>query len=162
MNKASKPELVATGLGWPEGPTLQKDGSLVFVESYRSQLTVFRDGKVSQLAFLSYDLFCLGHLDQARLRSEAAVDEARKLHAFSLAFALAFACTVDWATRSRGERQARVDALIAMSEEHGFPYYRAWGNFYRGSELAERYDHIGRMLTRWINYLQESDWNDRR
>ena len=30
---------------------LQNDGSLVFVESYRSQLTVFRDGKVSQLAY---------------------------------------------------------------------------------------------------------------
>jgi four helix bundle protein len=29
------------------------------------------------------------------------------------------------------------------------------------SNLAEMYDHIGRMLTRWINYLQESDWRDR-
>jgi four helix bundle protein len=29
------------------------------------------------------------------------------------------------------------------------------------SELAETYDHIGRMLTRWIQYLQESDWRDR-
>ena len=30
------------------------------------------------------------------------------------------------------------------------------------SRLAEMYDHIGRMLTRWIMYLQESDWRDRR
>ena len=29
------------------------------------------------------------------------------------------------------------------------------------SQRAEKYDHIGRMLTRWINYLKESDWNDR-
>ena len=29
------------------------------------------------------------------------------------------------------------------------------------SQLAEKYDHIGRMLTRWINHLKESDWNDR-
>jgi four helix bundle protein len=29
------------------------------------------------------------------------------------------------------------------------------------SELAEMYDHIGRMLTRWIDYLQNSDWDDR-
>jgi gluconolactonase len=34
------PELIATGLGWPEGPTVLPDGSLVFVDSYRSQLTV--------------------------------------------------------------------------------------------------------------------------
>jgi gluconolactonase len=50
MNKANEAELVATGLGWPEGPTLQSDGSIVFVESYRSQLTVYRDGTLSQLA----------------------------------------------------------------------------------------------------------------
>lgn len=51
MNRPSKPELVATGLGWPEGPTLQKDGSVVFVESYRSQLSVYRNGKVQKLAY---------------------------------------------------------------------------------------------------------------
>jgi len=29
------------------------------------------------------------------------------------------------------------------------------------SELAGMYDHIGRMLTRWINYLQRCDWKTR-
>ena len=29
------------------------------------------------------------------------------------------------------------------------------------SSLGERYDHMGRRLTRWINYLQECDWKDR-
>ena len=33
------PELVVEGLGWPEGPTVLP-GRLIFVESYRSQLTV--------------------------------------------------------------------------------------------------------------------------
>ena len=33
------PEHVAAGLGWPEGPALLGDGRLLFVESYRSQLT---------------------------------------------------------------------------------------------------------------------------
>ena len=28
------------------------------------------------------------------------------------------------------------------------------------SQLVDMYDHIGRMLTKWINYLQESDWTD--
>ena len=27
--------------------------------------------------------------------------------------------------------------------------------------LLEEYDHIGRMLTRWINYLRRTDWKDR-
>ena len=81
------------------------------------------------LAYLSCDLFCLGYLDQARLRSEAAVEEARKLgHAFSLAHALTLAALVDWATRSRERLQARADTVIAVSEEHGFSYFRAWGD----------------------------------
>jgi four helix bundle protein len=29
------------------------------------------------------------------------------------------------------------------------------------SDFNETYDHIGRMRTRWINYLQDSDWTDR-
>ena len=53
MSQATqRPELVTTNLGWPEGPTVQPDGSLVFVESYRSQLTVVgRDGKARKLAY---------------------------------------------------------------------------------------------------------------
>ena len=48
----STPELVASGLGWPEGPTVLPDGSLVFVESYRSQLTaVSVDGKLRRFAY---------------------------------------------------------------------------------------------------------------
>ena len=44
MNSGETPELVASGLGWPEGPTVRPDGSVVFVESYRSQLTVVDAG----------------------------------------------------------------------------------------------------------------------
>lgn len=48
------PELVAGGLGWPEGPTVLPDGSLVFVESYRSQLTVVgADGVPRRLAYVA-------------------------------------------------------------------------------------------------------------
>jgi gluconolactonase len=46
------PELVASGLGWPEGPTVRPDGSVVFVESYGSQLTVIGgDKKPRRLAY---------------------------------------------------------------------------------------------------------------
>ena len=53
MSKGTeKPVLVTTNLGWPEGPTVLPDGSLVFVESYRSQLTVVgKDGKAKMLAY---------------------------------------------------------------------------------------------------------------
>lgn len=52
MNATSQPELITGDLGWPEGPTVLPDGSLVFVESYRSQLTVVgKDRKARKLAY---------------------------------------------------------------------------------------------------------------
>lgn len=54
MTDATAPELVTSGLGWPEGPTVRPDGSLVFVESYRSQLSVVgSDGEARLLAYVA-------------------------------------------------------------------------------------------------------------
>jgi predicted ATPase len=95
------------------------------------------DAFVILLAYLSWDLCFLGYLDQARFRSEAAVEEAHKLgHAVSLAASLAMACYVDWATRSPDELLARADAVIALSDEHGLPYHRTLAIVTRGWALA--------------------------
>ena len=54
MNNATEPELVAADLGWPEGPTILADGRIVFVESYRSQLTaVGSDGEARKFAYVA-------------------------------------------------------------------------------------------------------------
>lgn len=46
------PELLADGLGWAEGPAILPDGRVCFVETYRSQVSVWeRDKGVSQYAF---------------------------------------------------------------------------------------------------------------
>jgi gluconolactonase len=43
---------LAENLGWPEGPARLPDGSFVFVESYRSQLTIWTAGEgISQYAY---------------------------------------------------------------------------------------------------------------
>lgn len=45
-------EFVASGLGWPEGPTVLPDGRILLVESYRSQLTAIDErGKASRFAY---------------------------------------------------------------------------------------------------------------
>lgn len=42
---------LATGLGWPEGPTRLTDGRIAFVETYRSRVSVLQpDGAVESLA----------------------------------------------------------------------------------------------------------------
>ena len=46
----SKPILLADGLGWPEGPAISADGSVVLVESYRSQLTRWTFAGLDELA----------------------------------------------------------------------------------------------------------------
>ena len=47
-------ELVADGLGWPEGPTALPDGRIVLVESYRSQLTAIdRNGRATRFAYVA-------------------------------------------------------------------------------------------------------------
>ena len=52
MTDMPEPQLVAENLGWPEGPTVLPDGSVVFVESYRSQLTrVGADGIAKRYAY---------------------------------------------------------------------------------------------------------------
>jgi len=43
MNK--EPELLAEGLGWAEGPAVLPDGRVCFVETYRSQVSVWERGK---------------------------------------------------------------------------------------------------------------------
>lgn len=40
-----KAEIVAEGLVWPEGPAALDDGSVAFVETYRSQVSVWTPGK---------------------------------------------------------------------------------------------------------------------
>jgi gluconolactonase len=45
-------ELLAEGLGWAEGPTVLADGRICFVETYRSQVSVWeRDRGVSRYAY---------------------------------------------------------------------------------------------------------------
>jgi predicted ATPase len=108
-----------------------------FDPAHRALSFLFQDPLVPVLNFLSLDLCCLGYLDQARFRSAAAVEEAQKLgHAFSLAIALFGACCIDWATRSHEELLARADALVAVSDEHGFLWHRAFGTVFRGWALA--------------------------
>ena len=56
MSERKKPEveLIASGLGWPEGPAVLPDGSLVLVESYCSQLTIIgSDRTPRQFAYVT-------------------------------------------------------------------------------------------------------------
>jgi predicted ATPase len=89
--------------------------------------------QVASQAFLGIVLFCLGYAEQALARSNAAIAEARRLaHPHSLALSLTYAAWLFSLVRDDDALEERAGQLVAVSTEHGFPYWRAVGTTYRG------------------------------
>jgi hypothetical protein len=75
------------------------------------------------LAFLASTLAHLGYIDQARLRLNDALLEARQLKRLqTLAEVLNIASTIDLITGSP-EMQRHAEEALALSTEHGFPVF---------------------------------------
>jgi tetratricopeptide (TPR) repeat protein len=87
---------------------------------------------------LSWLLGCLGHLDQALVQQDAALEEARPLsHAPTLAIALASAWWTGWFVCLDPGSLVRVaDELLALTTEHGLEHFRMWALIQRGWSLA--------------------------
>jgi predicted ATPase len=96
------------------------------------------DPLVILLAVSAHSLACLGHLDQAVSRRDAALAEARRLsHPHTVAMALAWAWGTDFLIRSAPESSAEgADELLALANEHGLGLYRAFAFMFRGWCLA--------------------------
>jgi adenylate cyclase len=97
------------------------------------------DPGVSSLSVLSCPLWLLGYPEQASERSERALALARHVvHPHSLGYALSFAAVTRCLRREPELTRERAEAAIALSAEHGFPQWRAWGEIMRGWALAEQ------------------------
>jgi predicted ATPase len=82
---------------------------------------------------LAIVLFCLGYPDQAFVRSNAAIAEARRLaHPPSLAGALAFGALLLTAAGDDAALDERAEQLIAVTTDQGFSYWAASGIMCRG------------------------------
>jgi class 3 adenylate cyclase/tetratricopeptide (TPR) repeat protein len=109
------------------------------------------DARIRLRIYSSWLLACLGHLDQALLQCDAALDEARRLsHPHTLAIALHCA----WVTGSfvgsePGSLVRYGDEALALATEHGLGLYRALALIERGWCLAalERADEGIPLLT---------------
>ena len=78
-------------------------------------------------------LFCLGFPDQALAQSSAATAEARRLaHPSSLAGSWASGAILLSLIGDSAALDERVDRLVEVATEQGFPHYRAEGTIYRG------------------------------
>jgi predicted ATPase len=89
--------------------------------------------QVSTEANLAIVLFCLGYLDQAFERSNAAIAEARRLaHPPSLAAALALGVLLLPLDGNDAALNERPEELAAVASEQGFPIWAAAGTIFRG------------------------------
>jgi predicted ATPase len=97
------------------------------------------DPRMAGLAFLSWLLLALGYPEQARRRSQEAIDHARQLrHPHSLAHALGNACLLHQLCRNGHAVEEHAGDLIALSTEQEFRFWLAIGTIMEGWALAER------------------------
>ena len=83
----------------------------------------------------------VGHLDRALADSESAVTLARHVqHPLSLAQALFLAGFTHFTRGDLTRTRERVDEVVALAGELGFPLYRAVGTFLRGRARIESDD----------------------
>jgi hypothetical protein len=78
-----------------------------------------------------------GYIEQGRARLNEALREARELrHAMTSAVALLLAAFFECANGSPHEVHQYASELVALSNEHGFPLFVGWGNFWQGQCLV--------------------------
>jgi len=89
--------------------------------------------QVISQAHLGIILLCLGCPDQARAWSNAAIAEAKRLaHPPSLASSLSLGAVLLSHVGDDASEDGRVDELVAVTTEQGFPQWRAAGTIHRG------------------------------
>ncbi|HJY50594.1 MAG TPA: AAA family ATPase, partial [Stellaceae bacterium] len=94
-------------------------------------------------AYLGIVLLCLGFPDQALVRANAAIAEARSLaHSPTIASALMIGAIRLSITGDNGDLDDLVEELLAVATEQAFPQWRAFGTIYRGWVKAKNGDVV--------------------
>ncbi len=113
-----------------------EDRALALYDAAQHQTHAFAHGVdpgIRALNFLVLTLWLQGYPERACKRSQEALTLARKsAYGPTLAFALGYAAELHQLRRDPSLTRELADALIALSTEHGFPYWLAWGTMLRG------------------------------
>jgi tetratricopeptide (TPR) repeat protein len=126
---------------------------------YRGFWASPEDLYVASLLDFSRALICLGYIDQARLRRDEALAEARRCSPFTLVFALCHAWLGNWALEGAKSVQSMLrsaDEILGIATDGGFsPMYFGWESFIRGwclSTLGQAADGIPLSLEGLANF----------
>ncbi|MCZ6678256.1 MAG: AAA family ATPase [Candidatus Poribacteria bacterium] len=89
--------------------------------------------------FAAWNLCHLGHLDEARERTDQALAKAQEQsHTFSQVAALGIAAIVHQCRREPHLAQERAEAAMTLSDEQGFTFWSTWATAIWGWALAEQ------------------------
>jgi class 3 adenylate cyclase/predicted ATPase len=102
---------------------------------YRPSVVSPDDPHIATLIILSRTLLCLGYVNQARLRRDEALVEARRISPYNWTYALCDAWPGDWALM--GEKEARTtlqwsEQALTSSREQAFPMFLGVGHIMHG------------------------------
>jgi predicted ATPase len=98
------------------------------------------DPRVGFLSFGSWALWQLGYSDQSAKKGSEALAMGQALsHPFNEAFARYFTeCILHQSRREAGATEESAENVIALSAEHGFTQFLAWGTSLRGWAMAKQ------------------------
>ena len=89
----------------------------------------------------AWTLWSLGYPDQALARTRESLALARKLNRpYSMAFALQYAIAVEDLCGDHAQMRAQCEALIELSEQHGYPHWLASGKMSLGATIVGEED----------------------
>jgi predicted ATPase len=90
---------------------------------------------------LAWTLWALGYPEQSRARIREALSLARKLNRpYSMAFALQFAIAAEAMCSDYAQIRSQSEALIELSQQHGYPHWLASGKMSLGVTIVEEED----------------------
>jgi class 3 adenylate cyclase/predicted ATPase len=129
-------------LGEPVAARAYLEQGTALYDPQRCRSPAFSSGNdpgVACLSWTAWTLWFLGYPDSALRRSREALILARQLsHAYSLGFAMFFACTLHTWRREVQIVLELSEAAVALSSEQGFVRWLAGGMIKRGWALVEQ------------------------
>jgi len=122
----------------PSREHLEQGMALYDPQQHRSHAFVYgQDPDVFCRSFVAMPIWMLGYPDKALQSIHEALTLAQELsHPFSLVIALLMATEVHQFRRETQAVQERAEAMIAVSTEHCFPQWLAYGRMWQGWALT--------------------------
>ncbi|MEO2236932.1 MAG: hypothetical protein ABGW95_01625, partial [Candidatus Poseidoniia archaeon] len=118
------------------------DTCIELLETEPPESVIFAYGQHPRVVALSYRGLVsayMGRLDYARRARDQARDYARVLaHPFTTALALGIATQLAVTFDDRANAQELCDELLALTDEHDFPFWRAHGLMAKGRLMVEQ------------------------